>query len=117
MPDDATQNVAHTSTLANNFLLNTDYNYRKLKASGTFTAGGQTYTHNLGYIPQVMAWVKYKDIEGLESYSRNVAPLVTASYYTDYLFEVTPTTIGLSTATFPFLLIEKVIWRVYYDEA
>ena len=114
-PTESNADIPATSGLANTFMVNTDYNYRKLKATGEFTSGGQSYTHNLGYIPQVMAWIKYKNID-IPSYNYNIEPLNDGSYFTDYLFEVTPTTIKVAN-NFPFMLIEKVIWKIYYDEA
>lgn len=112
---DANANTPKTSHLAKSFMINTDYNYRKLKASGTFTAAGQSYEHNLGYRPQVMAWIQFSNIPGL-AYSNGILPVTDASFFTNYFIEVTPTQIRVSN-DFPFGFIAKVMWRVYYDEA
>ena len=119
-PPDANVNVPTTSNLANEFILNTDYNYRKLKATGEFTQGGQSYAHNLGYKPQVMAWFKYSANMG-DRLKNSVQPLEFMSYATNLLFNVSENNISVP-ASFPFFLgsvrlIDKVMWRVYYDEA
>lgn len=103
-----------TSDLANQFILNTDYNYRKLNATGTFAQPGQSYSHNLGYLPQVMAWVQYKNLPDLPNYNRAIQPMLTSA--SDYGIIVTNSAIRLPT-DFPFELIDSVIWRIYYDEA
>lgn len=115
-PDKENSNTPQTSKLANKFILNTDYNYRKLKASGEFTQAGQTYNHNLGYIPQVMAWIKYADLPELPFYSNAIEPVVDISEVTDYGLIITKNTIKADN-NFPFGLIDKIMWRVYYDEA
>lgn len=112
-PSGSNVDTPTTSSLANTFLLNTDYNYRKLKATGEFTQSNETYTHNLGYLPQVMAWNKY--VSGSDSWSDGIAPLVSASNSTNAGVTVTTTQIKAGTIT-PFV-IEKIIWRVYHDEA
>lgn len=104
----STQDIAGTSDLATEFVLNTDYNYRKLKASGTFTQSGETFTHNLGYIPQIMAWADYSAALGT-----GVQPLMSASNSTNHKVVVTNTTIRVGT----LISGEKIYWRVYYDEA
>lgn len=111
---EANSNTPNTSQLANQFILNTDYNYRKLNASGSFTQPGQSYSHNLGYLPQVMTWVQYKEMSDLPTYSRAIQPILTST--SDYGVVVTTSNIKLPN-DFPFSLIDRVIWRIYYDEA
>lgn len=108
-------NAPGTADVAQTFILNTDYNYRKLKATGEFTQTNQTYTHNLGYIPQVMAWTVYENMPSLPAYSNGITPMASGSFFTDYMLEVTSTT--LRVKTIPSGLVAKVIWRIYYDEA
>lgn len=115
-PPGENQNTPQTSKLAHSFMLNTDYNYRKLKKTGEFTQPGQSYKHDLGYLPQVMAWVKYLEIPGVPDFSLAIEPIYDAANRTGYVFEVTETEIKLNN-NFPFWLIEKVIWRLYYDKA
>lgn len=51
--------TASTSSLADSFNFNSDYNYTKLLLSGyTDSATNTSITHNLGYRPQVMAWLE-----------------------------------------------------------
>lgn len=38
-------------------VMSSDYNYTKLVQQGTLGSSGGTITHNLGYLPQVEAWV------------------------------------------------------------
>ena len=111
-PPEANSNTPTTSKLANQFILNTDYNYRKLKATGSFTQPGQSYQHKLGYLPQVMAWVQYSEI-GSPTYDHAIQPILVSS--SDYGLIVTTSEIKLPD-NFPFSLIDRVIWRVYYDE-
>lgn len=104
--------IAATSDLANKFVLNTDYNYRKLKAEGIFTQTGEEYAHNLGYIPQVMAWVESP--VPADPDKRAIAPMTFASNFTGYKITVTDTKIiGGKTGVFG----DKYYWRVYYDKA
>lgn len=57
MPSTSDETAAPTSSIADNFMLNTDYNYTKLYYNDCITAEtSTTITHNLGYRPQVMAW-------------------------------------------------------------
>ena len=113
-PNDAI-NAPTTSKLAKEFMLNTDYNYRKLKATGEFTQENESFTHGLGYIPQVMAWVKYADLPSLPNYSNSIEPLVYASNATNFKLTVTNNKIQIGTN--PLGLTDKIIWRIYYDEA
>ncbi|MBQ3474489.1 hypothetical protein IJH24_03660 [Candidatus Saccharibacteria bacterium] len=115
-PDNIGAQTPITANQANQFILNTDYNYRKIKKTGEFTQGGKSYKHNLGYIPQVMAWIKYAELPNLPNFSKGIEPVVDISYFTDYRLEITESVLK-ADANFPFGLIEKIIWRVYYDEA
>lgn len=69
-PEGSSADVSSTSGAANKFILNTDYNYRKIAQRGkvevTPSEGGSSYydpvtiNHNLGYKPQVMVWEEAK---------------------------------------------------------
>ena len=53
------QKIPTTSKYAKAFILNTDYNYLKLLRAGKlgeWTNNHYEYTHNLGYVPQILAW-------------------------------------------------------------
>lgn len=58
MPPSVESGAAATSSSADNFILNTDYNYTKLYLNEYYdcSSGNQTITHNFGYRPQVEAW-------------------------------------------------------------
>ena len=63
------QKLPATSKEAQNFIINTDYNYLKLLRSGYLgdydsTLHRMTYKHNLGYVPQVMTWLTLGAWEG-----------------------------------------------------
>ena len=63
------QKIPATSKYAQNFILNTGYNYLKLQASGNLgswnsTLHRQTYMHNFGYVPQVLVWYTLGAWEG-----------------------------------------------------
>lgn len=67
MPSTVNDEVAHTSSTLNNFIINTDVNYSKLYLSGvtsytTTVSNVQTINHNLGYRPQVMAWSEQRGV-------------------------------------------------------
>lgn len=69
------KHIASTSGHANTFILNTDYNYRKLLKKGHMEIphisglpyGNRfdpvTVSHNLGYIPQVMLWLEERTLD------------------------------------------------------
>jgi hypothetical protein len=59
MPSNVNVDSSFTTASADTFALNTDYNYTKLFSSGIATAAATTtITHDLGFRPQVMAWIK-----------------------------------------------------------
>ena len=66
-PDNVFQHIASTAKYANTFILNTDYNYRKLLKKGRIELVDSNNSgfydpvvidHNLNYIPQVMLWIE-----------------------------------------------------------
>ena len=57
MPSNADADAPYTASIADTFVLNTDYNYTKLYYDSLVPAAATTtITHNFGYRPQVMAW-------------------------------------------------------------
>ena len=110
-PSDSKENAPQTAKHAGALVFDTDYNYRKLLAKGIFTNNGEEYNHNLGYIPQVMVWIKYKNDNG-------TAPMMESSEFTDFKMEVTDKKIRISLGS-PIVqrLIDKIYWRIYYDKA
>ena len=108
-PSDLNKPAPATSIFAEDFILNTDYNYSKLQKKGEFTQANQQYEHGLGYIPQVMAWYLTTS-----NGKQVIRPLMDDNEYTGAKITVTQRYIILgampSGAT-------KVYWRVYFDEA
>lgn len=94
--------VGATSKYAKEFILNTDYNYCKLFQAGT-TSAGSTINHNLGYVPQVLAWRESNGwVSPIEESAPSSAIIVTNSAV---LFN------------YPSLGVDKIHYRIYYDEA
>ena len=50
--------VEHTANDGEEFIINTDFNYMKLAATGSLTDGAGTvsYAHGLGFIPRALVW-------------------------------------------------------------
>jgi len=98
MPTNVNDDSTSTASIADNFVLNTDYNYTKLFLSGVSVAVASTVvTHNLGYRPQVIAWLKDSTIYGTEL-------IVDMGY-----IKVTDTTIEIVSPTY------DVHYRIYAD--
>lgn len=109
-PSTSTKDAPSTSTNANKFILNSDYNYAKLLASGEFTTTGQEYQHNLGYLPQVLAWMQYpKNGEEVTEF------MAISSEFTNVKLIVTENKIQCGNLWSQIL--DKIHWRIYYDEA
>lgn len=108
-PSDLNKTAPKTSLSAEDFILNTDYNYTKLKAKGEFTQNNQQYEHGLGYIPQVMAWYK-ATINGAVV----IKPLVNSNETSGVRLLVTQRSLILGNMP---ANASKVYWRLYYDEA
>lgn len=58
MPPNVNEVAAFTSAEADDFVMNTDYNYSKLLDTGivNLSSGSVSVPHNLGYRPQVEVW-------------------------------------------------------------
>lgn len=101
-PSGSTATVPATSGNANQFILNTDYNYCKLFSKGTASAGN-TVAHNLGYVPQVLVWLTSNGwTMPVDQSDSNAAVIVTDQ---DLIFN------------YPALGIDGFHYRIYYDEA
>lgn len=94
-PSNSTGTVPSTSDVAKEFIVNTDYNYCKLYQKGVANSD-KTITHNLGYIPLVMAWSGGTEVWRAELDGDHVA--------------VTSSTVKIKTSI-------PVHYRIYYDEA
>jgi hypothetical protein len=110
-PDGARKNVPYTSKNASRFIVNTDYNYLKLFKTGVFTQDNEQFTHDLGYIPQTMAWYESSAFGG----ETRIAPIQSYSDFTGFGTKITNSKI-IAGGLFG-LLIDKIYWRIYYDEA
>lgn len=109
-PSDSHSKVPSTSKHAGNFILNTDYNYCKLFSKGIVSgAGTHTVTHNLGYIPQVLAWGEYNGSTGPIEQSLPSDPVANRPQY----IAVTNSNIIIVV---PPSSYDRVHYRVYYDE-
>lgn len=65
MPSNVNVDASFTSANADIFAFNSDYNYTKLYYNDIVTASASTtITHNFGYRPQTMAWLKDISIYG-----------------------------------------------------
>ena len=108
-PPDYKGSTPKTASHSKQFILNTDYNYRKLKASGTFSQANEEYVHNLGYIPHIMAWE--------ENSTESDWWITPAVFFAPNKFgiEITDTKIKLILESSSFF--DKIHWRLYYDES
>ena len=110
-PSNSSAVVPATSNNANKFILNTDYNYCKLYKKGTVSGNTDTFIgHNLGYLPQVLAWSE--DSSGL------VIP-IESNNWEDPITN-TPTGVAVGTTTIQFKFagagLGTIHYRIYYDE-
>ena len=107
-PNTSTAALLPISSQGDVFALSTDFNYLKLlEASSAVPGTAATYTvsHNLGYIPQVLAWYEYALVPGF------VWPVTTES---TVALEVNTTSIIFQN---PFGDdVANVWWRIYLDE-
>lgn len=113
-PESSLDFEANITNVINSFKLNTDYNYPKLYATGSWSepsTGGSYVTriifeHNLGYIPQVQAWQQLgaftSPITGAEAVPGSTTGM-----------EVTTTQLIFYFSTFS---ASTVYYRVYLDE-
>lgn len=106
-----TSDVTKISNLADNFVLNTDYNYTKLYTSGaiTTTSEPQSVAHSLGYVPQVMCWLEA---------SSTITPLPYSIIYAHASAGLAANGYGrlnITTSNLVFNKAGKYHYRVYLD--
>lgn len=127
MPTDVELSADITSTRAQGLISSSDYNYRKLVLAGvepytidTTSQTGQastvTINHNLGYLPQVMAWLETSYMNereiipfGFSQRGSSLAPFGNITL-TNSSVVITPLA-GQWGDTF------RAHYRIYYDEA
>ena len=108
-PSDSHAKVGNTSKNAKNFILNTDYNYCKLCKKGVLNGSGNfTVPHDLGYIPQIMAWGETGGATIVIENSQPEDPIFNSPVY------VATTTSNLIVKN-PGAYT-KIHYRIYYDE-
>ena len=110
-PSDSRAKIGATSKYAKRFILNTDYNYCKLYKKGILNGDG-TISHNLGYVPQVLAWQEGTD--PIDS-KTTIAPIEN-SEPSNPMATPQQTRVTSSVVTFEGYP-SKIHYRIYYDEA
>ena len=108
-PSDPTAKVGATSKNANQFILNTDYNYCKLFKKGISGGSDATIPHNLGYIPQILAWGEQGGATRPIEISQPEDPLFGQPVYV----AITSSNLIIKNPG----AFTKVHYRIYYDEA
>ena len=122
-PNGSHKNIGKTAYNANQFILNTDYNYLKLYKAGsedfvfnenTGAFNPVTITHNLGYHAQGLFWVECDN--GLDY--QYIVPLNATMLPNIYVTEA-----SIKSYTDKFIIIpppmayrQKLQYRIYYDE-
>lgn len=127
MPTDIELSADITSTSAQELISSSDYNYRKLALAGvepytidTTSQTGQastiTINHNLGYLPQTMAWLETSYID-----EREIIPFGFGQLGSDrapYGHTIlTTTSVMITPLPGQWGDNFRVHYRIYYDEA
>lgn len=111
-PSDSNQDVPPTASQGDDFILSTDYNYTKLYLNGVINnpprPSTQVVTHNLGYLPQVIAW-ETDPLGNRRPLDFSQTPLFS---YTNVL--VTTTTVEFQVPV--LTLTRRIDYRIYLDE-
>lgn len=109
-PTTSTANLPSTQNKAKEFILNTDYNYCKLYEKGVANEN-TTITHNLGYIPLVLAWE--------ESPWTNPSPNIVNPCFYSGAEDSGIASVNVTTSSVTITGVQpnhKVHYRIYYDE-
>lgn len=111
-PADSFAEVPPTASSGDPFVLNTDYNYTKLYIGGQIDPLASPSTnvieHNLGYLPQVMAWET--DILG----NRRPVDITDLPLFSFTSIEVNASSVIINVPALS--IIERVDYRIYLDE-
>jgi len=116
MPSNVNLDAPFTASSADDYVINSDYNYTKLYLSGvtassSVSGSSEVVNHNLGYYPQVEVWFEKGGYIWASSES-SVVDLATRSYES---FEVSTTTFTMYRS--PFLFGPELFhYRIYLDE-
>lgn len=116
-PTDVYAKVGQTSNHASKLILNTDYNYCKLFKKG-IVVSDTVIKHDFGYVPQVLAWKEVNDY----SHGLMIEPSEESLKYNEPGGGNFGITVNSSNVTIHDLasmqgFIQKVHYRIYYDEA
>lgn len=112
--EDTTSEYEATSSTADDFIFNTDYNYTKLYMTGDADISSATVnvSHNLGYRPQVDVWYEAASIPG-EYLHWSLGFSDDLGLYNTV--RITTTTLDFVKGTFPGQPT-KYKYRIYLDE-
>lgn len=117
MPTTASADVSFTAGVADNFTINSDYNYTKLILSGataysSVVSSTEVIPHGLGYKPQVMAWVE----NSLGTVSKTFTPILGTGVMYGSGVVVDETNVTYIRPDFMGGIAERLHFRVYADE-
>lgn len=128
-PTDINQPATITSNNALGFISSSDFNYRKLYSAGVlpytfdFMSGQAStiiITHNLGYFPQVMAWLETSD--STNPNDKEIIPF-DFSFFDQNQYgghgeiKLSENNIAVTPVVGQWGDIFRVHYRIYYDEA
>lgn len=133
-PSNYTGDAPETSSNASSFILNTDYNYRKLYQKGRVKSTPKSSTpsqfdtlvvnHNLGYIPQIMAWEELAPIDPNTGQETGTYSIQYCSYVNmrGFLSDPEGVTVDSEKITFRSQYYAAGFnsyfnYRIYYDQA
>lgn len=103
-PSNSYATASPTSKHANDFILNTDYNYCKLKEKGVIDyPTDYTIQHKLGYIPQVLVW---------HETAGSIYPI-----WVSYPYDSGMSNVKVTDQSVIITGMERAHYRIYYDEA
>lgn len=102
-PDGSTADAPATSQNADKLIINTEYNYCKLYDKGTVLGNADTtIAHDLGYLPQVMAWAELNgELTPINLSGQNG-------------IEITDTEVNFYYSGASY---DNIHYRIYYDES
>ena len=116
-PTNSHEKVGATSKHANKLILNTDYNYCKLYKKG-IVVSDTIINHDFGYVPQVLAW---KEMSAYPS-GTYIEPSEESLKYNEVGMGNFGITVNKNYVSIHHIAsmqgsIQKVHYRIYYDEA
>lgn len=122
-PSDSTADLDGTASSADNFALNTDFNYTKLYAAGALTglssSASESVSHDLGIVPQVNVWATNTALTINGVFFQDVRyPISLTIFIVGQLNDVSAivddSTVDFATGSSSNT--ERIDYRIYYDE-